>query len=137
MFLFLGFLICMFTLQNTTVKCLYFITHPSLLLWFSCWHLATQITAAISQRPQLLFDLGNVMQVEGNTAMNVYPSAQSLVYSLWALTPWTPEGSWGTHVCPTPYKLCIQNLNQGLFGPLCFSLLYHGTQTRSCHYCKT
>lgn len=84
-----------------------------LLLWFSCWHLATQSTAATSQRPQLFFDLGNVTQVEGNTAMNVYPSAQALVYSLWALTPWTPGGSWGPHVCPTPIQVVHSEFKSG------------------------
>lgn len=63
------------------------------------------------------------------------PSPFSISFGLWR-----PEhqGYPGDLVCVlSQYKLCIQNLNQGHFGPLCSSLLRREKQTGSCHSFKT
>lgn len=126
--LFHSFLICMLLPQMTITKCLYFSTSLRLLLWLSCWILATQSTAAASQRFQLCFDLGNVIQVERKSTTNVYPSAQlfSIPSRLWL----PPHAGFpcGPHMCLAPVRVPHSEFKLGsvedCWSSLCFFLLH-------------
>lgn len=97
----------------TIIKYPCFITSPSLFLWFSCWNLSAQSTAAASQRPELFFLTVAMLfkQREIQPWMFIHlPDSLFIPSGLWLSGH--PGFPCGSHMYLAQCKLDMQNLNQ-------------------------